>query len=241
MRRVPPHVQNFPLISGFGAMNPHDRVHACLDGEVPRDALSPEERVRLDALESTLRATLATLRAAPAPDLVGRVMNGLPEVHRPSSLPQRLAGVLRRAADWAWEPRTFTWQLRPAYAMTGGFALLALALIGLPIPGGELSPLHPVAAESATPPLYVQFRLDAEGAQQVALAGNFTGWQPRIELRETSRGVWSVLVPLEAGVHDYTFVVDGERWITDPHAPEVRDGFGGTSSRLFLPSPAERV
>ncbi|MDQ3556092.1 MAG: glycogen-binding domain-containing protein [Gemmatimonadota bacterium] len=222
-------------------MNLHDRVHACLDGEIPREALSPDERVRLDALEATLRDTAAILRAAPAPDLVARVMNSLPEVRRAPALPQRIATALRSIADAVWRPRTLTLHLRPAYALAGGFAVLAIALVGLPLPGGGPAPVARIAAESAAPPLYVQFRLDSQNARRVALAGNFTDWQPRVELRETSPGVWSVLVPLQPGVHDYTFVVDGKRWVTDPHAPRVADGFGGTNSRLFLPSPEDRA
>ncbi len=49
--------------------------------------------------------------------------------------------------------------------------------------------------------------------------------------------MWSVTVPLEPGVHDYAFVVDGEQWRPDPLAPSVDDGFGGTNSRLALLPP----
>jgi hypothetical protein len=42
-------------------------------------------------------------------------------------------------------------------------------------------------------------------------------------------------VPLRPGVHDYAFVVDGERWVADPNAPQVDDSFGGTNSRISLP------
>jgi len=48
------------------------------------------------------------------------------------------------------------------------------------------------------------------------------------------------VVPLEAGVHDYAFVVDGEVWTPDPLATSVDDGFGGENSRLSL-LPPERI
>ena len=71
----------------------------------------------------------------------------------------------------------------------------------------------------------------------VALAASFTDWTPRYQLQEISQGVWSVLVPLAPGVHEYSFVVDGERWVADPLAPSVDDGFGGVNSQLaILPS-----
>ena len=93
------------------------------------------------------------------------------------------------------------------------------------------------AVQAERPALYVQFRLEAPNAQSVALAGSFTGWTPEYELVEGSEGVWSALVPLEPGVHDYTFIVDGEQWVIDPAAPLVDDDFGGSNNRLFLPQP----
>jgi hypothetical protein len=38
-------------------------------------------------------------------------------------------------------------------------------------------------------------------------------------------------------VHDYAFIVDGERWIADPMAPAVADGFGGLNSRIAVLPP----
>jgi 1,4-alpha-glucan branching enzyme len=112
-------------------------------------------------------------------------------------------------------------------------------LVGGPqLPAGAgPAPAVAVAPDGAAR-LYVQFRLEAPGASEVRLAGSFTGWQPELELRETAPGVWSALVPLEPGVHDYTFVVNGEEWVVDPYAPRVEDSFGGSNSRLFLPLPA---
>jgi len=86
-------------------------------------------------------------------------------------------------------------------------------------------------------PVYVQFRLEAAGASRVALAGNFTGWEPRYELQETAPGSWSIVLPLRPGVHDYAFVVDGRHWVADPYAPRVDDGFGGANSRIALLPP----
>jgi hypothetical protein len=35
-------------------------------------------------------------------------------------------------------------------------------------------------------------------------------------------------------VHDYAFIIDGQRWVTDPYAAAVQDGFGGSNSRITL-------
>jgi 1,4-alpha-glucan branching enzyme len=82
----------------------------------------------------------------------------------------------------------------------------------------------------------VQFHLET-AAMRVQLAGSFTNWEPRYELRQSAPGIWTITVPLTEGVHDYAFVVDGQQWVPDPHAPQIGDGFGGTNSRLALLHP----
>lgn len=208
----------------------NDRIHAWLDGDLPGEALTPDEHARAAHLRAAAEAVSAHLRAAPAPDLSARVMAALPPVRTPNPLLAWLA--------WLWSPRPVRLTLRPAY----GLAFAALAALALFIPRPRHSaplvrtPLPgQVAAAPAQPRVYVQFRVEVPNAHTVALAGSFTGWQPRYELRQTGPGEWSVLVPLRPGVHDYAFVVDGRRWMPDPHAPQVDDSFGGTNSRISLP------
>lgn len=210
-----------------------DRIHAFLDGELPLEALSPDERARAARLRDVTEHVARRLTAAPAPDLSARVMAALPK-------PSPRAAAWRRVAAWLWTPRPVVFAFRPAYGLAGAFAVL-MALPFLPDavpspsrPGGTL-PVQVVAARPA-PPVYVQFRLEANDADRVALAGTFTGWEPRVALRETMPGVWTALVPLRPGVHDYAFVVDGDRWVADPAAPQVDDSFGGTNSRISLPA-----
>jgi hypothetical protein len=67
------------------------------------------------------------------------------------------------------------------------------------------------------------------GAEGVALVGDFNGWDERATpmLRPQGNGAWSAQVELPPGRHVYAFVVDGQRWLVDPLAPQVPDaGFG---------------
>jgi hypothetical protein len=198
-----------------------DRIHAYLDGDLPAEALSPDELDRALRMDDALDAVVRELRAVPAPELAGRVMAALPQ-----AAPRR-PGAAARAWGWLWKPRTVRLVFRPAYGLAGALAAVAV----LP----SVAPSPDPAAVAVAPRVYVQFRLEADGASQVALAGTFTGWQPQVQLRETEPGEWSALVPLRPGVHDYAFVVDGERWVADPHAPQVDDSFGGVNSRISLP------
>jgi hypothetical protein len=210
-----------------------DPIHSHLDGDAPDEALTPDEHARADALRRTLDAAAAHLRAVPAPDLSARVMAALPR-RAPARVP-----AWRAALGWLWNPRPVRLTFRPAYALAGGFAAVAAAAIALPRIDGEPGKTVVVQApapQQAAPVVYVQFRLESGDARQVSLAGTFTGWQPTLELNETEPGVWTALVPLEPGVHDYVFVVDGTRWMPDPNAPQqVDDSFGGTNSRISLP------
>lgn len=65
--------------------------------------------------------------------------------------------------------------------------------------------------------------------RDVALVGDFNGWDERANpmLRRNGDGTWSARVELPPGRHVYAFVVDGQRWLVDPLAPQVPDaGFG---------------
>jgi hypothetical protein len=209
-----------------------DRIHSHLDGDEPGEALSAEERARADGLRRTLDAAAAHLRAVPAPDLAARVMAALPR-RAPARVP-----AWRAALHWLWNPRPLRLTVRPALALAGGFAAVAAAAIALPQLDRDPTPIVAQApAGPAAPVVYVQFRLEAGNARQVSLAGTFTGWQPTLQLSETEPGVWTALVPLKPGVHDYVFVVDGTRWMPDPNAAQqVDDSFGGTNSRISLPA-----
>ncbi|HEX2095225.1 MAG TPA: glycogen-binding domain-containing protein [Longimicrobiaceae bacterium] len=224
----------------------NDRIHACLDGDLARDDLSPEERARLAELEGVLGPVVDSLRALPTPDLTAAVMRSLPAREREAPAATGEPAAWRRILEWLWDPRPVRLTFRPAYAL--GAAMLAVfAVLQLPArlrdpaaPAGRGAPpfVQVATNRAAAPPVvYVQFRLEAEGAHQVAIAGTFNGWKPENLLEETEPGVWSALVPLKPGVHDYVFVVDGKEWIPDPHAPHVADSFGGTNSRISLPPP----
>lgn len=210
-----------------------DRIHQYLDGELPREVLSAEELARAGALEAALARSVAHVRASAAPDFVGRVMAALP-----ATPPAPLPGRWERAWRWLWSPRPVTVSFRPAYAMAA-LAAVALGIQALPdgVPG-EGADRMAVATEAAPPPVYVQFRLNAAGAHRVQLAGTFTGWKPGYALHQTAPGVWTAVVALRPGVHDYAFVVDG-RWTPDPAAPQVDDSFGGTNSRISLLPPGD--
>lgn len=165
-----------------------------------------------EAGEAAVHAAAKRLRAIRGPDVTAAVM------HR----------VLRRERS-RWRLALPTWAPTPlaaAAALCAGFLLGRTG--NAPAPSVPASDPAPVVA-------YVQFRLDVAEADRVRLVGTFTDWRPEIELVESRPGVWTALVPVRPGVHDYLFVVNDERWVSDPAAHEVPDGWGGTNSRIIVP------
>ena len=84
----------------------------------------------------------------------------------------------------------------------------------------------------------VRFELIAPEARSVNLVGDFNGWDPhQLAMKDvTGEGDWQITVRLKKGrVYTYNFLMDGQRWITDPGSlRQVDDGFGGASSVLEL-------
>ncbi len=79
------------------------------------------------------------------------------------------------------------------------------------------------------------------GAKNVAIVGDFNGWDAKASPMVRGRGntTWSARIPLAPGRHTYAFVIDGERWIVDPLAPQVEgdDGYGPANA-LVLAAPS---
>jgi Glycogen recognition site of AMP-activated protein kinase len=218
----------------------NERLNRYLDGELRREQLTPDELQEVATPEAIINEIERSYKSIDIPDLTARVMKQLPviPVGNPVTQRQSVGEQLKHAVGWFWRPRLI--RLRPAY---GILAVVALLLI-IVLPNSEvLSPdrfLRTSVGNADVSPLakvFVQFRLDAPQASKVRLAGSFTGWEPTYTLEEITPGVWSILIPLDPGVHNYAFVVDGGQWIADPAAPAVDDGFGGVNSRLSVLLP----
>jgi 1,4-alpha-glucan branching enzyme len=94
-------------------------------------------------------------------------------------------------------------------------------------------PAVSVATQLPVSDTAVKFVFVAPQAEKVSLVGDFNGWDTTKTpmVRVANGGVWTVTLPLTAGRHLYSFVVDGSAWSTDPTAPVAADdGFGHANS-----------
>lgn len=213
-------------------MNP--QVQKALDGDASVRELTPPERAELAAVESQIDAVLCAIPVEPLSDLAPAVLERIRResfrARAPIAAPAPSLAPSRNVVDWLWRPRSVSITWRPAYALAAAAVIMAVV-------GGESLRPGPAAIAQAPQQVFTQFVLSAPAAKRVAVAGDFSGWKPVHVMTRSEAGVWTVVVPLDPGVHDYAFVVDGERWVPDPKAPTVNDGFGGVNSRLAVMSP----
>jgi hypothetical protein len=161
---------------------------------------------------------------------------GLAELRETTPPPSLVPAVMRRIAEprpvtfWSWLRRPRRMELRASPLGLGAFAAAALAV------AVAAWPTPRPAQTAAVPVVMVRFTILAAGAHQVAVAGDFNGWDPgRTPLADRDgSGTFSGQASLPPGSHEYMFVVDG-KWVTDPTAAELRpDGFGRTNAILRL-------
>jgi hypothetical protein len=190
------------------------QVHRVLDGELPREILTAAQREQLVALERAA-ALLGELQPS---SIAARVM---------SDLRQPPPGFRVRVARWLTERHSITISVRPVWSLAVAAVLAAIVLIPGNGPGPALGDQEGIA----------QFVGRFPGAKSVDVVGSFTDWRPgAVELRDEDHdGIWRGSVVLPVGQHEYMFVVDGERWVTDPLAGRyVDDGFGRQNALLIV-------
>jgi len=143
-----------------------------------------------------------------------------------------IAAIARRVA----EPRVF--HLSPAVS-----ALVAAGLVGIGVIAGGFWPDRgvqsggqPLAGVAPPQPpvsdTVVKFVVVAPEASKVTLVGDFNDWSDTKTpmVRVANSAVWTVTLPLTAGRHLYSYMVDGQ-WVNDPGAPIAPDdGFGHANS-----------
>lgn len=223
-----------------------ERLHASLDGDLTPGDLTPAERANRAAFEARVSLLRTELGRRTPPKIDMAVMRRIHDLGL-EPLPAPAEPLLRRVARSAWAAQEIRLRVRPIYALAAAAVLAAIMVSGGALLSGAFNPTGPTARSATAPvpmpagPVYVQFRLEAGSASNVALAGSFSDWQPTHGMQQSVDGVWTILVPLQPGVHDYGFIVDGERWVPDPYAPQVDDGFGGVNSRLTVLTPANRL
>jgi AMP-activated protein kinase-like protein len=213
----------------------HPLVKRLLDGELALAELPPELRAQG---EEALRL-IGTIDRTP--------------VSLPAALDARVMHVVRRHAGSparrAWRSLTaprvvqLRVRVRPWTVWAGALAVAAVVVLLL----GRVAPPSPsrgvpvrVASRDS---VYVRFVLYAPGAKRVTVAGTFNQWDQDAAplVPAGTSGVWTTTLAVPLGQHQYAFVVDGQRWVADPGAPAVDDGFGRRNSVVAVTAQGART
>jgi hypothetical protein len=194
--------------------------------DVRREPLSSDAGDPTEAWERMIAALRTTAPPGGAPPwLEQRVMAEI------EALPER--GALQRLLTWVVSPAPL--RVSP---LTAGLVTAAV-VAALLLPGRPAAPPITAGGPTATTAdavVYVQFVLEAPAASSVAVAGDFSDWQPSFTLTDTDGdGIWTGRVPVRPGVHGYMFLVDETDWQTDPNAERYQDdGFGNRNAVLAV-------
>lgn len=115
-------------------------------------------------------------------------------------------------------PRLF----KPLGIAAAGFAAAVLMLFTV-----FHTPVDPMCSN--------RFVLFEPSADQVELAGSFTGWQRISMKRAGSSGYWELNLKVPSGEHRFAYILDGDRRMADPTlAASEKDDFGGQNSILNI-------
>jgi hypothetical protein len=119
------------------------------------------------------------------------------------------------------------------YGAPGGLAMSAG--VALRFGTRALGPAAPASVGSAgSGGRSVVFTLRQPQARTVAVAGDFSGWEPR-PLARNGDGSWLLETVLPPGVYHYSFIIDGNVWYVPDNATGiVDDGFGQRNATLIV-------
>ena len=242
-------------MSSFDRLDKYERLNRFLDGN-----LSPEDEnkalhliaeddelrsmLRFDGMLSDALSDRGGMDSFSVPDnFSDDVMSKIEELEQELETETTWTEFLFQHINTWFTPREYT--VRPALA----FALPAILLVafgglflvdtqqsdaGSEITNGTefISDNHSTSEE-----VWIRFIYIDEGADQIAVAGDFSDWNPVDMTSQEMNGkkVWTGLVSVERGEHHYMFVKDGEEWISDPLAEVQRDdGFGNKNAVIYL-------
>ncbi len=80
----------------------------------------------------------------------------------------------------------------------------------------------------------VVFTLEAPGAKEAILMGDFNNWNAKIHpMKKVKRGVWEKVVMLPPARYEYKFLVDGE-WRNDPKNEAFCQNCFGTQNNIVI-------
>ena len=119
--------------------------------------------------------------------------------------------------------------------------LLSVCLVPLACAQTPAVPIAQTARNPQTAGYEFVYRADKK-LKSVNLAGTFNSWNTAATpMHSDADGLtWRATLPLELGVYQYKFVLDGDNWVTDPTTNVAPDGSGNSLLTLTAAGNASR-
>lgn len=186
---------------------------------------------------SECRAELKSLSA------IGRLIKSLPEVSTPPNFTEKLMLKISQIEEKERERIFPAWQIslknlwstpRYRYSLV---SILTLAVFCVFTFVFLFNPSLLPGQRETLAQVEVTFTISGIDANQIAVAGDFNGWNTSANQLEDPEGdgIWTGKMYLKPGRYEYMLVVDDSKWVTDPNAKAyVDDGFGSKNAVLFI-------
>lgn len=215
-----------------------EALHTIADDENLRDMLR---------FEHQLKDTFAGNKSTSVPEgFTEQVMHRL-SAEETQEERLSLFEKFRSWVQYLWMPREISY--RPVYAFSVVLLVVATFSYSLFL-SNVFDPDQPSIAtnnpeigesvqqvSSGSEKVMLRFMYVDEEAESIAVAGDFSDWQP-IEMSKQvvdGKTIWTGLVSMSRGKHNYMFVKNGDKWVTDPLATVQReDGFGNKNAVVYL-------
>lgn len=146
------------------------------------------------------------------------------------------------------QARRHTRERTPARSVARGLAAIAVAaslvvVVARSRAGGEgsrtphVDPVPYTTPARAASDVGFALQLSDASVRHVSLAGDFNGWNPTAlpMQRDPVTGTWRTRVHLVPGRHEYSYVVNGTRWVIDPLAPRTMEQTMGPTNVITVP------
>jgi hypothetical protein len=195
----------------------------------------------LEPIDWTLQQIIAEARRPVVMDAAvrGRLMDAV----RAEELPRRRSRIL----GWLLEPRGVS--MPPLATLAAAAGLVGIGVIGgfALDRDGRSTATDQSRAEAAfaqlpdsVAPVVMKFVLLAPQASRVSVVGDFNGWNgSATPAARQPDGTWTTWVPLTPGRHEYSFVIDGTHFVTDPSRPTApSDEYGNNNSVVVVSGAA---
>lgn len=225
----------------FSPVEEREALHTIADDEELRSAL----RFDLFLRQSFTGQNVSTETINVPEEFTNKVMMQIEQQESKKQLKSHAPGLNDKVLAWLdalFTPREF--QLKPVVAVFMFLLILLLPLSLFYINETEDSEAtqsgnnFETRTVSKTEELaWVRFVYVDDNAESIAIAGDFNSWEPDSLTKQQINGhnVWTGYFSLTRGIHKYMFVVDGEKWVTDPLAKMYKDdGFGNKNAIINL-------